>query len=279
MSYNINLTKEDKKNLKKPKSVNSEILEVFRYYLNVDKELFHLKELANDDIFTTDSLLPKDAFANGTLQIRNVNIGQSLEDVIHKDALLTILLPLDDSTNIYINAIEKAILNLNRAAFKGTEDNMYFDEVTFTDSNRLPEAIDGVEYELVYIEAKIRCSASLLMTSDQSVIIDGEELGGVISIVYGTQKTTDGFVGVNPLQKNHTNGIQISLTIDVEINVKEETHQKLIRESDQDVTYNVRFNTGASGINKEYRMLLAKFTMNGVIGDTVKAQYVFIVGD
>lgn len=279
MSYNINLTKEDKKNLKKPKSVNSEILEVFRYYLNVDKELFHLKELANDDIFTTDSLLPKDAFANGTLQIRNVNIGQSLEDVIHKDALLTILLPLDDSTNIYINAIEKAILNLNRAAFKGTEDNMYFDEVTFTDSNRLPEAIDGVEYELVYIEAKIRCSASLLMTSDQSVIIDGEELGGVISIVYGTQKTTDGFVGVNPLQKNHTNGIQISLTIDVEINVKEETHQKLIRESDQDVTYNVRFNTGVSGINKEYRMLLAKFTMNGVIGDTVKAQYVFIVGD
>lgn len=279
MSYNINLTKEDKKNLKKPKSVNSEILEVFSYYLNVDKELFHLKELTNDDIFTTDSLLPKDSFANGTLQIRNVNIGQSLEDLVHKDALLTILLPLDDTTNNYINAIEKAILNLNRAAFKGTEDNMYFDEVVFTDSNRLPEAIDGVEYELVYIEAKIRCSASLLMASDQSVLIDGEPLGGVISVVYGTQKTTDGFVGTNPLQKNHTNGIQISLTIDVEINVKDEVHQKLIRESDQDVTYNVRFNTGASGINKEYRMLLAKFTMNGIIGDTVKAQYVFIVGD
>ena len=238
MTYN--LTKEEKENLKSTTGVTNEaILSIVLSYLNADKELFQIEELTNDQKFRTDDLLPEGTFANGVMQVKNISLGQTLNETLIKDAMFTILLPLNENNSTFMNAIEKAILNLNRAIFEYKEDTIIFDTVSFIDSNRLSEPIDGQEYELVYIEARIRCSETMMMSTEQHIKIDDIDLSGVISIVYGVQKTTDGSITLNPIQRNTTNGIQVSLTIDAELNKNDSLHQKLFMEADQDKNYEI----------------------------------------
>ncbi len=278
MTYN--LTKEEKENLKSTTGVTNEaILSIVLSYLNADKELFQIEELTNDQKFRTDDLLPEGTFANGVMQVKNISLGQTLNETLIKDAMFTILLPLNENNSTFMNAIEKAILNLNRAIFEYKEDTIIFDTVSFIDSNRLSEPIDGQEYELVYIEARIRCSETMMMSTEQHIKIDDIDLSGVISIVYGVQKTTDGSITLNPIQRNTTNGIQVSLTIDAELNKNDSLHQKLFMEADQDKNYAVKYYTGYSQNPKTYTMKLGRLTSNAITGDSIKAQFVFIVGD
>ncbi|MCM1130088.1 MAG: hypothetical protein NC310_00295 [Roseburia sp.] len=278
MTYD--LTKEEKENLKPTtEGVNDTILDIVLSYLNADKELFHINELTKDMSIKTDDLLPEGTFANGVMQVKNIALGQTLKGTLVKDALFTILLPLNENNRNYMNAIDKAILNLNRAIFEKDADEFIFDKVEFNDGNRLSEPIDGMEYELVYIEAVVRCSESMMMATEQSIKIDDTEFEGNISIIYGVQKTTDGVVSSNPKQKNTVNGIQITLTVDAELSRNDKLHQKLFLEADQDINYNVKFYTGYSDSPKEYTMKLGQFTSNGIIGDSVKAQFIFIMGD
>ena len=261
------------------KTANAAILKIVSGFLNVDKELFDIKELTNDQVVQTDSLIPDTALAKGVMQIKEVGLGQTMEDTFIKKATFTLLLPLTSRNDIFINAIEKAVLNLNRQIFETPEDTIIFDSVSVMDSNRLPEAIDGVEYELVYLEAQVRCSDTLMMSTEQHITINKQRLKGVISIIYSAQKTTDGIVSTDPIQKNTTNGIQVSITISLELSKSDPLHKKLFLESDQDINYNVEYYTGYSDKPKAYAMKVSNFTGNNIIGDSVKAQIVFSVGD
>ncbi len=119
----------------------------------------------------------------------------------------------------------------------------------------------------------------MMMSTEQHIKIDDIDLSGVISIVYGVQKTTDGSITLNPIQRNTTNGIQVSLTIDAELNKNDSLHQKLFMEADQDKNYAVKYYTGYSQNPKTYTMKLGRLTSNAITGDSIKAQFVFIVGD
>lgn len=277
MDYNLDIKKEE---LKEPiKTTNDAILEIVLSYLNIDEELFDIKELTNDQILKTDSLIPEDIIAKGVMQIKNVNMGQTLNDTTLKDAIFTFLLPLSKNNARYQQAMEKAIMNLNRAIFKTAEDTIIFDSISMVDANRLPEAINGMEYELVYLEAHIRCSETLVMANEQYIEIDGALLNGVISIIYGTRKTTDAEVSFSPIQKNTTNGIQISITVNLELRRNDALHKKIYLEADEDKNYRIDLYSAYSKTPKTYKMKIMDFASNAITGDSMKAQIVFMVGD
>ena len=66
------------------KTANAAILKIVSGFLNVDKELFDIKELTNDQVVQTDSLIPDTALAKGVMQIKEVGLGQTMEDTFIK---------------------------------------------------------------------------------------------------------------------------------------------------------------------------------------------------
>ena len=135
--------------------------------------------------------------------------------------------------------------------------------------------INGVDYASVFIYLNLFTFENAIMGNTASIIIDGQEVTGIIKATFTNTHTTDGVVkGLNsPLQSNRLNGIQKSLIIDCVMVANDPLLIKLLNDEDSDVTYSIAYFNGIkTRINNMY---LIQLTDMLVVNDTAKIQLMF----
>lgn len=146
-------------------------------------------------------------------------------------------------------------------------------------SDSIKTTVNGRDYAIVTTYCTVIFYDNAVLSYESNVKVDGEQLYGILNVVYSNQHSVDGGVfGLkDPEQKNFLNGIVVSLTIDIILRRDDNLHLKLMSEIDEDVTYKVEYFNGF--ITRTYDMVTLKLDELCQTGDMIKAQIVFGRGD
>ena len=274
MNYDI-----DKSDLIKPYKDEDAITAIINAYLNANGNLFTIVFKNNKEQFNKENLTFKDT-VQGVLQIKAVSLSASNDGTELKDFSISMLVPLNENNDIYNEAINTLVKNVNNQQFEvGDSINVTFIDMQIIDANKLAKPLNGVEYELIIVNGKAVTSKQYLQATEQFVNIDGTKLEGVINVSYTSLKTCDSKVlGLSSLiQKNEINGIQIAIDIDLQIYKDDVLHYKLLQEAESKKVYSLEYYNGL--FSKNYNMMLLQATITGITGDTVKGRLSFVVGE
>lgn len=136
------------------------------------------------------------------------------------------------------------------------------------------EAFNGGQddyYSTLTIEASFIIFDGAIFSNDCYVKIDNELLKGVINITDSCSKSCDtSVVYTNPMVKNSVNGIQFSLSIDLDFIKNDSLHQKLIINQRKIQTYDVIYFDGY--IEHKLKMILVEISKTISQGSTMQGR-------
>lgn len=255
------------------------IKSIFENTLNANEEIFQIELMDNNENLNPKNLVA-DKLIQGVMKSTTISLTSANDGSEIKNVTLQILVPLDDKSTKNNNEIIRTVKTLNGQIFEINDNiGILFNTVSYFDSYKLSRTINGIEYELITVQATITTSQYYLRGEDEYIKVDGMLFQGKLNITKSVQKTLDGAVkGYSSLvQSNKTNGIQIVLEIDFLFYKNNELHRKLLEEAEENKLYNIEYFNGYS--SKQYNMIVQGINTSSIVGDTKKGKITFAIGD
>lgn len=134
---------------------------------------------------------------------------------------------------------------------------------------------NGIDWSTtVTIDATFIIYENAVFSDDIEIMINNTKLEGVFDVVYSNSHSCDSTVKLgSPMVENYTNGIQVSISINLDFKKSDNLHKQLIQDSESIVKYDLYFANGI--ISKTYKMELAGLTLQSSRGDIMRGQVVF----
>lgn len=252
---------------------------IFENTLNANEEIFQIEIMDNNENLNPKNLVA-DKLIQGVMKSTTISLTGANDGSEIKNISLQLLVPLDDNSTKNNNEIIRTVKTLNGQIFEINDNiGILFNTVSYFDSYKLSKTINGIEYELITVQATITTSQYYLRGEDEWIKIDGELLQGKLNINKSVQKTLDGSVKgfASLVQGNKTNGIQIILEVDLLFYKNNNLHKKILSQAEENKFYNIEYYDGYS--TKTYTMIIQGISTSSIVGDTKKGKISFAIGD
>lgn len=175
------------------------------------------------------------------------------------------------------NALTEFTINNNEKMFTPNENQNYkikqfYSTPTVMDAFNSGSGSDY--YSTISIEANFIIFEGAIFLNDNYIKINGINLNGIISINESSVHTCDASVKASsPVVDNYVNGIQYSITLDLDFIKNDTLHQKLVRERNENKFYQITYYDGYE--EKEYLMIMVNLVRNTSVSSTQQGRISF----
>lgn len=188
---------------------------------------------------------------------------------------------------IYVEIVNEYFEEVNNALINFTiANNESLFTITEEDSSNIMQLFstptvmnlfnnNGKNYSTtVIIDGSFIVFDGAVFSNNTYVEINGQKLKGIFNTSYNNSHNCDGIVTrLSPIIDNKVNAIQVALTVDFDLYMKDELHRKLLSEADSLPIYEVKYFNGI--VKRTYSMILVNLIENVPIGGTAQVKIAF----